>query len=127
LLLAQAAERVVNCSMELGGNAPFLVLDDADLGDAVAGAKLAKMRNYGQACTAANRFLVHESVAEEFTGKLVSAMAAVPSQPLVNARAVAGVDERVGLSGGRVLLGGKRGDGPGFHYPPTVVTDVPRS
>jgi succinate-semialdehyde dehydrogenase/glutarate-semialdehyde dehydrogenase len=71
LLLAQAADRVVNCSMELGGNAPFIVLEDADLDAAVAGAMLAKMRNYGQACTAANRFLVHESVAVEFTEKLV--------------------------------------------------------
>jgi succinate-semialdehyde dehydrogenase / glutarate-semialdehyde dehydrogenase len=126
LLLAQAAEHVVNCSMELGGNAPFLVLDDADLDAAVEGAMLAKMRNYGQACTAANRFLVHESVATEFTEKLLSAMAAVGSAPLVNERAVANVAATVGFSGGRVLLGGKRDDGPGFRYPPTVVTDVPR-
>jgi succinate-semialdehyde dehydrogenase/glutarate-semialdehyde dehydrogenase len=126
LLLAQAAEHVVNTSMELGGNAPFVVLSDADVDAAVQGAMLAKMRNYGQACTAANRFVVDESVAEEFTSKLVSAMAAVPVSPLINARAVAGVEARVSDSGGRVLLGGKRGSGPGFTYPPTVVTDVPR-
>jgi succinate-semialdehyde dehydrogenase/glutarate-semialdehyde dehydrogenase len=126
LLLAQAADRVVNASMELGGNAPFIVLDDADLDAAVQGAMLAKMRNYGQACTAANRFLVQESVATEFTEKLVSAMSQVPAAPLINERAVANVEARVDFSGGRVLLGGKRDAGPGFHYPPTVVTDVPR-
>ncbi|MEV4312692.1 NAD-dependent succinate-semialdehyde dehydrogenase [Actinocrispum sp. NPDC049592] len=126
LLLAQAAERVVNASMELGGNAPFIVLDDADLEAAVRGAMLAKMRNYGQACTAANRFLIHESVAGEFTGMLVSAMNQVATGPLVNEKAVAGVERKVDFSGGRVLLGGKRDPGPGFRYPPTVVTDVPR-
>ncbi|TCO62503.1 NAD-dependent succinate-semialdehyde dehydrogenase [Actinocrispum wychmicini] len=125
VLLGQAAAHVVNCSMELGGNAPFLVLDDADVDAAVAGAMLAKMRNYGQACTAANRFIVDSSVVSEFTSKLVDAMASVPSAPLVNSRAVDGVAGRVDSSGGRVLLGGKRESGPGFHYPPTVVTDVP--
>jgi succinate-semialdehyde dehydrogenase/glutarate-semialdehyde dehydrogenase len=126
ILLAQAAQRVVNASMELGGNAPFIVLDDADLDAAVQGAMLAKMRNYGQACTAANRFLVQESVTAEFTEKLVSAMSQVPVAPLINERAVASVEARVDFSGGRVLLGGKRDAGPGFRYPPTVVTDVPR-
>jgi succinate-semialdehyde dehydrogenase/glutarate-semialdehyde dehydrogenase len=126
ILLAQAARRVVNCSMELGGNAPFVVLDDADLDAAVEGALIAKMRNHGQACTAANRFLVQESVADEFTSKLVSAMALLPSAPVVNERALANLESKVDFSGGRVLLGGKRAIGQGFHYPPTVVTDVPR-
>lgn len=126
ILLAQAARHVVNCSMELGGNAPFIVLDDADLDAAVEGALIAKMRNHGQACTAANRFLVQESVAEEFTSKLVSAMAELPSAPVVNERALANLESTVDSSGGRVLLGGKRTISSGFHYPPTVVTDVPR-
>ncbi|MFC0113688.1 NAD-dependent succinate-semialdehyde dehydrogenase [Kibdelosporangium aridum] len=126
LLLAQAAGHIVKSSMELGGNAPFVVLEDADLDAAVEGAMVAKMRNHGQACTAANRFLVHESVAEEFTTKLVSAMRATPSAPLINERAVTNVEAKVEISGGTVLLGGKRTGQPGFHYPPTVVTDVPR-
>nr|CTQ95754.1 Aldehyde dehydrogenase (EC 1.2.1.3) [Kibdelosporangium sp. MJ126-NF4] len=126
ILLAQAAEHVVKCSMELGGNAPFLVLDDADLDAAVQGAMVAKMRNHGQACTAANRFLVHESVVDDFTAKLVSAMRAVPSAPVVNERALGSLEAKVELSGGTVRLGGKRTNGPGFHYPPTVVSDLPR-
>jgi succinate-semialdehyde dehydrogenase / glutarate-semialdehyde dehydrogenase len=126
LLLAQAAQRVVNTSLELGGNAPFLVLHDADLDAAVAGAMLAKMRNYGQACTAANRFLVHESVVADFTSKLVSAMSAVASGAVINERAVTRIESTVDSSGGRVILGGKREAGSGFLYPPTVVTDVPR-
>jgi succinate-semialdehyde dehydrogenase / glutarate-semialdehyde dehydrogenase len=126
LLLAQAARHVVNCSMELGGNAPFIVLDDADLDAAVEGALVAKMRNHGQACTAANRFLVQDSVAEEFTSKLVSAMGKLSTAPVVNERALTGIESKVDSSGGRVLLGGKRTNGPGFHYPPTVVADVPR-
>lgn len=126
ILLAQAAEHVVKCSMELGGNAPFLVLEDADLDAAVQGAMVAKMRNHGQACTAANRFLVHQSVAGEFTEKLVSAMRAVPSAPVINERALANLEAKVELSGGTIQLGGKRASGPGYHYPPTVVTDVPR-
>ena len=137
LLLAQAAERVVNCSMELGGNGPFLVLADADVDEAVAGAMVAKMRNGGQACTAANRFIVHEAVAEEFTAKLVQAMAALrlgPGSeeetglgPMVSERAVAGiaakVDEAV-AAGAKAVLGGTRPPGPGFFYPATVLTGV---
>ncbi|CAM3322406.1 NAD-dependent succinate-semialdehyde dehydrogenase [Kibdelosporangium persicum] len=126
ILLAQAAGHIVKCSMELGGNAPFVVLDDADVDAAVEGALLAKMRNHGQACTAANRFLVQESVADEFTAKLVSAMRDMSSAPLVNERAVTNVQSKVELSGGTVRLGGKRGNGPGFSYPPTVVTGLPR-
>jgi succinate-semialdehyde dehydrogenase / glutarate-semialdehyde dehydrogenase len=138
VLLREAADQVVNCSMELGGNAPFLVLDDADLDAAVGGAMVAKMRNAGEACTAANRFYVHASVADEFGRRLADRMAALrigPGTdentevgPLVNEEAVAKVDELVrGASGagGRVVAGGRRPDRPGFFYEPTVLLDVP--
>ncbi|SOD73396.1 succinate semialdehyde dehydrogenase [Jatrophihabitans sp. GAS493] len=138
-LLAQAAERVVNTSMELGGNDPFIVLDDADLDDAVAGAMLAKMRNGGQACTAANRFLVQESVVEEFGAKLAAAMGALrvgagtdeqtQLGPMVNARAVTGIAAKVADSvaaGATAVIGGEAAEGPGFFYPATVLTGVPR-
>ncbi|MEH1128890.1 NAD-dependent succinate-semialdehyde dehydrogenase [Micromonospora sp. CPCC 206061] len=138
-LLRLAADRVVNASMELGGNDPFIVLDDADLGAAVDGAMLAKMRNGGQACTAANRFLVQDSVADEFAARLAAAMAALrvgPGTdertqlgPMVNARAadrIASTVERTVAAGARTLTGGTRADGPGFFYPATVLTDVPR-
>jgi succinate-semialdehyde dehydrogenase/glutarate-semialdehyde dehydrogenase len=138
LLLAEAAKHVVSCSMELGGNAPFLVRDDADLDEAVAGAMVAKMRNGGEACTAANRFYVHRDVAEEFCRKLTDAMAGLrigPGSdrrnqlgPLVNAagrdKVASLVDSAVG-AGARVLTGGVVPDGPGFFYPPTVLADVP--
>lgn len=137
ILLAKAAERVVNCSMELGGNAPFIVLDDADLEVAVDGAMIAKMRNAGESCIGANRFYVHTSVAEEFSTKFAAAMAAlkvgpgledgVDVGPLVNASAVEKVarlvDEAVNL-GATVLTGGKRPDRAGFFYEPTVVTNI---
>jgi succinate-semialdehyde dehydrogenase/glutarate-semialdehyde dehydrogenase len=139
-LLKQAADRIVNCSMELGGNAPFIVLDDADLDAAVSGAMLAKMRNGGQACTAANRFLVQESVAAEFASRLASAMGALrvgagtdeqtQLGPMVSERAVAGIAEKVDESvaaGAVTVLGGTRLDRPGFFYPATVLTDVPRT
>ena len=139
ILLKQAAERIVNTSMELGGNDPFIVLDDADLDAAVEGAMLAKMRNGGQACTAANRFLVQESVAEEFASRLAARMAALrvgPGTdeatqlgPMVSANQVAGVADKVERSvaaGARALLGGQRPGGAGFFYPATVLTDVPR-
>ena len=139
LLLRQAAERIVNCSMELGGNDPFIVLDDADLDAAVEGALLAKMRNGGQACTAANRFLVVESVAEEFSSRLAAAMAGLRMGtatdertqlgPMVSAKAVDGIADKVDRSvaaGARLLLGGQRPDCPGFFYPATVLTEVPR-
>jgi succinate-semialdehyde dehydrogenase/glutarate-semialdehyde dehydrogenase len=137
-LLATAAESVVSTSMELGGNAPFLVFDDADLDAALDGAMIAKMRNGGQACTAANRFFVQRGVAEEFGRRLAERMSAlragpgidptVELGPLVNAAAVAKVSELVEATvavGARVLTGGKRPDGPGFHYPATVLADVP--
>lgn len=137
ILLAKAAERVVNCSMELGGNAPFIVLDDADLEVAVDGAMIAKMRNAGESCIGANRFYVHTSIAEEFSAKFAAAMAAlklgpgleddVDVGPLVNASAVEKVarlvDEAVNL-GATVLTGGKRPNRAGFFYEPTVVTNI---
>ena len=137
ILLAQAAENVVNTSMELGGNAPFLVFADADLDAAVDGAMIAKMRNGGEACTAANRFYVEEPVADEFARKLTRKMAglvvgpgvdpATQVGPLVNEDTVAKVD---GLVRGAVdegatpAIGGTRPDGKGFYYPPTVLTGV---
>jgi succinate-semialdehyde dehydrogenase/glutarate-semialdehyde dehydrogenase len=139
LLLGQAAKRIVNSSMELGGNAPFIVLDDADLDAAVDGAMLAKMRNGGQACTAVNRFLVQESVAAEFAAKLARRMAALrvgagtdestELGPMINAKQrenmAAKVDATV-AAGARVATGGSVPEGAGFFYPATVLTDVPR-
>jgi succinate-semialdehyde dehydrogenase/glutarate-semialdehyde dehydrogenase len=139
VLLRQAADRIVNSSMELGGNDPFIVLDDADLDAAVAGAMIAKMRNGGQACTAANRFLVQESVASEFAAKLAAAMGALrvgPGTdaetqvgPMVNQRAVDGIADKVARTvqaGAEVVLGGERPDREGFFYAPTVLSGVPR-
>ncbi|MDQ3733820.1 MAG: NAD-dependent succinate-semialdehyde dehydrogenase, partial [Actinomycetota bacterium] len=137
-LLKLAAENVVNTSMELGGNAPFLVFADADLDAAVEGAMLAKLRNGGEACTAANRFYVEESVAQAFADKLAEKMRAmtmgrgdedgVKLGPLVNEATVDKVDrlvrEAVGR-GARALVGGQRPDGDGFFYPATVLVDVP--
>jgi succinate-semialdehyde dehydrogenase/glutarate-semialdehyde dehydrogenase len=138
-LLKQAADRIVNCSMELGGNDPFVVLEDADLDAAVEGAMLAKMRNGGQACTAANRFLVAEAVAAEFAERLAVRMAGLrvgPGTsedselgPMVSAGAVEGIADKVERSiaaGARVVVGGSAPQGPGFFYPATVLADVPR-
>jgi len=138
-LLTQTAAQVINSSMELGGNGPFIVLDDADLDEAVVGAMVAKMRNGGQACTAANRFLVAQSVAEPFTRKLTEAMSALRMGvgadestqlgPMINARAVTTIADKVDRSvaaGARIALGGRVPDGVGFFYPATVLTDVPR-
>ncbi len=138
-LLKQAADRIVNCSMELGGNDPFIVLDDADLDAAVEGAMLAKMRNGGQACTAANRFLVQESVAASFGAKLAAKMGdlrvgpgtAEDTQlgPMVNERAVDGIADKVSRTvsaGATAIIGGSRPSGAGFFYPATVLADVPR-
>jgi succinate-semialdehyde dehydrogenase/glutarate-semialdehyde dehydrogenase len=123
--------------MELGGNSPFLVLADADLDAAVEGAMIAKMRNGGEACTAANRFLVHESVADAFTERLTAAMAAVrvgrgfdPGAqlgPLINEDARGKVERLMADAadrGARVRTGGTRPAGPGFFYPPTVLDGV---
>jgi succinate-semialdehyde dehydrogenase/glutarate-semialdehyde dehydrogenase len=137
-LLRAAADQVLKPALELGGNAPLIVFEDADLDVAVQGAMLAKMRNLGEACTAANRFYVHEDVAEAFTEKFTAAMAALkmgdgrdPSVdvgPLVNAQTrnevAAFVDDAV-AKGAEVKLGGQLPNGPGFFYPPTVLTKVP--
>ncbi|MFY0407651.1 NAD-dependent succinate-semialdehyde dehydrogenase [Solicola sp. PLA-1-18] len=138
-LVEQSAEGLLKVSMELGGNAPFLVFDDADLDAAVDGAMLAKMRNVGEACTAANRFIVHESVAEEFGTKLAQRMGAMKSGrgvtddievgPLVEAKQRDKVAELVDDAvdaGATALTGGKQSDGPGYFYPPTVLTGVPK-
>jgi succinate-semialdehyde dehydrogenase / glutarate-semialdehyde dehydrogenase len=137
-LIEQSAHQVLKVSMELGGNAPFLVFADADLDRAVNGAVLAKMRNIGEACTAANRFIVHESVAEEFANRLAGRMGAmvvgpgiddgVQVGPLVDAAAVDKVSELVADaldSGGKLLTGAERIAGRGHFYRPTVITDVP--
>ncbi|GAA0462503.1 NAD-dependent succinate-semialdehyde dehydrogenase [Actinoplanes capillaceus] len=137
ILLAQAAENVVNTSMELGGNAPFVVFADADLDAAIEGAMIAKMRNGGEACTAANRFFVESGVAGEFARRLAQRMSELvvgPGTdertqvgPLVNEDTVAKVDGLVrgALDGGAAAVtGGSRPAGPGFYYPPTVLTGV---
>jgi succinate-semialdehyde dehydrogenase/glutarate-semialdehyde dehydrogenase len=138
-LLKLAADRIVNTTLELGGNDPFLVFDDADLDAAVDGAMLAKMRNGGQACTAANRFLVQEGVVEAFAAKLAQRMgslrvgAGTDEQtqlgPMINKGAVEGIADKVDRSvaaGARAVLGGERPGGRGFFYPATVLADVPR-
>ncbi|WAL66835.1 NAD-dependent succinate-semialdehyde dehydrogenase [Amycolatopsis cynarae] len=138
-LLEQCADKVLRTSMELGGNAPFLVFDDADLDVAVEGAMLAKMRNIGEACTAANRFYVQRGVAGEFARRLTERMAALPMGrgtepgvvvgPLIDADAVAKVSALVqdaANRGAKVLTGGSTVDGPGHFYRATVLTDVPR-
>ncbi len=137
-LLAQAADNVLRVSMELGGNAPFLIFDDADLDAAVEGAMIAKMRNIGEACTAANRFHVAEPVAGAFAEKLAERMGAmkvgrgaedgVQVGPLINKDAVDKVSELVGDAldkGARAVVGARPGDGRGYFYQPTVLADVP--
>jgi succinate-semialdehyde dehydrogenase/glutarate-semialdehyde dehydrogenase len=136
-LIAQSAKNVLRTSMELGGNAPFVVFDDADLDKAVDGAILAKFRNIGQACTAANRFIVHESVADEFARRIaerVSGMAigrgteqGIDIGPLINDAAVEKADSLVHDAvsrGASLVTGGRRVDGPGSFYEPTVVSGV---
>ena len=136
-LVEQSAEQLLRLSMELGGNAPFLVFEDADVDAAVEGAMLAKMRNIGEACTAANRFFVHESLAQEFSTKLAARMGAlvvgkgtkkgVDVGPLITAKARDGVDELVKdavARGASVLTGGAPVPGRGYFYQPTVLTDV---
>jgi succinate-semialdehyde dehydrogenase/glutarate-semialdehyde dehydrogenase len=128
LLLAQAAGQVLRVSLELGGNAPFLVFPDADLDAAVDGAMLAKMRNIGEACTAANRFYVHDTVADEFTAALTTRMAATEVGPLIDDAAVAKVTRLVDDAvrrGATVHTGGTPLPGPGHFYPPTVLSGVP--
>jgi succinate-semialdehyde dehydrogenase / glutarate-semialdehyde dehydrogenase len=137
-LMAASAPQVLRVSMELGGNAPFLVFDDADLDAAVDGAVLAKMRNIGEACTAANRFHVHESVVEEFAARLAERLGAmrvgrgtepnVEVGPLIEHKARAKVAELVEDArdrGAKPLVGGEPLDGPGYFYAPTVLRNVP--
>ena len=138
-LIADAAHQVLRVSMELGGNAPFLVFEDADVDAAVEGALLAKLRNGGEACVAANRFLVHESVAEEFTSRLVERMSryvnargtdpASTLGPLVDEPTRTKVAELVSGAvedGARIALGGSIPQGRGYFYPATVLVDVPQ-
>ncbi|HVW19305.1 MAG TPA: aldehyde dehydrogenase family protein, partial [Solirubrobacteraceae bacterium] len=137
-LIEQSAQQVLKVSMELGGNAPFLVFEDADLDAAVDGAMIAKMRNGGEACTSANRFYVHESVAAEFSRRLAERIGAmkvgrgtqdgVTMGPLVDADQrdkVAELVEDARSRGATVLVGGSAPDGPGHFYSPTVLADVP--
>jgi succinate-semialdehyde dehydrogenase/glutarate-semialdehyde dehydrogenase len=136
-LMAEASRNVLRTSMELGGNAPFIVFEDADLDKAVQGAMAAKMRNMGEACTAANRFLVHESVAQEFTAKFAQAMktlspgrgteAGVTLGPLIDGGArkdVHALVEDAVNAGATVVTGGAPVDGPGYFYQPTVLAGV---
>jgi succinate-semialdehyde dehydrogenase/glutarate-semialdehyde dehydrogenase len=136
-LIAQSADNVLKVSMELGGNAPFLVFGDADLDAAVEGAMVAKMRNVGEACTSANRFHVHESVAEEFAEKLAARMGAMrigrgsdegtEVGPLIDDdqrdKVAELVDDAV-AKGATAVVGGKRVDGAGSFYEPTVLTGI---
>ncbi len=136
-LIEQSAQQILKVSMELGGNAPFIVFEDADLDAAVEGALIAKMRNGGEACTAANRFHVHESVAAEFAEKLAARIGAfkvgrgteddVKLGPLIDdaqrSKVADLVDDAVG-KGAKVLTGGSPVDGPGYFYEPTVLSDI---
>jgi succinate-semialdehyde dehydrogenase/glutarate-semialdehyde dehydrogenase len=138
MLMEQAAEQILRVSIELGGNAPFLVFDDADVDAAVEGALLAKMRNVGEACTAANRFHVAEKLADEFTEKLAKRMGelrigrgteeGVDVGPLVDDSQLSKVSELVEdavSKGAKPVVGGHRVDGAGYFYEPTVLADVP--
>jgi succinate-semialdehyde dehydrogenase/glutarate-semialdehyde dehydrogenase len=137
LLLRQAADRVVNSSMELGGNAPFVVTEDADLDAAVAGAMVAKFRGGGQACTAANRLYIHADVVEEFTARLgaeVEKLTVGPASdgsqigPLISAKAVDGIAslvESAVAAGARISHQARVPDSKGFYFAPTILSDVP--
>ncbi|OXM43966.1 NAD-dependent succinate-semialdehyde dehydrogenase, partial [Amycolatopsis alba DSM 44262] len=138
-LLEQCADKVLRTSMELGGNAPFVVFEDADLDAAVDGAMTAKMRNIGEACTAANRFYVQRGIVDEFSRRLTERMEALPMGrgtedgvvvgPLIDEAAVEKVSGLVSDAterGARVLTGGSAVDGPGNFYQATVLTDVPK-
>jgi succinate-semialdehyde dehydrogenase/glutarate-semialdehyde dehydrogenase len=137
-LIEQSAENVLQVSMELGGNAPFLVFDDADLDEVIEGAMIAKMRNIGEACTSANRFHVASSVAGEFAEKLAEKMGSlklgrgvdddVDIGPLIDEDQRQKVDELVSDAvdkGAKCLVGGKAAEGAGYFYEPTVLADVP--
>src|SRR6478609_4355714 len=136
-LLHEAADNIVKPAMELGGNAPFIVFEDADIDAAIDGAMIAKMRNMGEACTAANRFYVHEKVHDEFNAKFAAAMGAVKigngmdagvtCGPMINAAAIDSIDELVSGAvdgGATVTTGGHRGKGAGYFYEATVLDHV---
>jgi len=137
ILLAKASESIVNCSMELGGNAPVIVLDDADMDVAIEGSMVAKLRNAGESCIAANRFYAHSSIKDEFAERFAAEMAkltvgpgledGVDIGPLVDEstrdKVAQLVDDAV-ANGGKVLTGGKSPEGPGYFYEPTVIADV---
>ncbi len=136
-LLREASDCVINCSMELGGNAPFIVFEDADVDAAIDGAMIAKMRNGGEACTAANRFYIHRNIYDTFAQKLTARMSAMnvgdgwlpgtACGPLVNEPSLMKVDGFVKdavARGAKVLTGGKALDRKGYFYPPTVLTQV---
>ena len=136
-LLEQSAKQVLRTSMELGGNAPFLVFEDADIDAAVTGAMLAKLRNIGQACTAANRFIVHESLADEFAQKMAAQMSQMPLGrgldpetkigPVINESARENLQRLVDVTvseGGEVVTGGNSVSGDGYFFEPTVLADV---
>ncbi len=138
-LIAQAADQVLKVSMELGGNAPFVVFEDADLDEAVEGAMVAKMRNVGEACTSANRFHVHESVAAKFAERLAGRMGGLKLGhggqegtdvgPLIDAdqrSKVAELVEDAVAKGARCLTGGSALEGAGYFFEPTVLSDVPK-
>ncbi len=138
-LLEQSAKNVLRSSMELGGNAPFIVFEDADLEAAVEGAMLAKLRNIGQACTAANRFIIHESIADEFAERMAERMQSMPLGrgvdpntkigPVINQKARANLQRLVDASiteGATLVTGGESGDGEGYFFKPTVLLDVKR-
>jgi succinate-semialdehyde dehydrogenase/glutarate-semialdehyde dehydrogenase len=140
MLIRDSADQVLKTSMELGGNAPFLVFEDADLDKAVEGAMLAKLRNMGEACTAANRFLVHESVADEFAAKLSEKMSTLTVArgvaegtnigPLIDEKsrqAVHALVKDATDKGAELLTGGEIPSGAGYFYPPTVLKSVPES
>ncbi len=137
ILLRQAADQVISSSMELGGNAPFLVLDDADVEEAIEGAMVAKMRNAGEACTAANRFYVQRGIHDAFVAKLAERMGAMKMGPgtesatqcgaMINRQAIDKIEHLVAdavARGAEVRLGGRTPEGAGFFYPPSVIANV---
>jgi succinate-semialdehyde dehydrogenase / glutarate-semialdehyde dehydrogenase len=137
ILLREAADSVISSSMELGGNAPFLILDDADLDEAIEGAMIAKMRNAGEACTAANRFYVQRGIHDRFVAKLVERMGAMKVGPgadaatqcgaMINRAAIDKIEHLVAdalAKGAEARLGCKTPDGAGFFYPPSVIANV---
>jgi len=139
-LIADSADQVLRVSMELGGNAPIIIFEDADMDKAIAGTMLAKLRNMGEACTAANRVLVHESIAEEFSTKLAAKMAELKVArgtedganigPMIDEKSRTNIHALVQDAvdkGAKVLTGGSVPTGEGYFYPPTVLTSVPKS